>query len=284
LTPPVVWNFVRRSYGRFRARAYLVEHTYPTFAAAEAAAASGGAGYADVDLARISLRKTLIAREQGLTNISWYNGAGLYIALPYTAALLSNRPLRVLDFGGSFGFHAMVCAKVLPDIATRWAVVESPAVAALARPVESDWLRVFANIGEAMDWLGGVDLTHSSGTLQYLPNPDQAVLNLVNLGARVMLWQRMMFANRPRTYVVQTIRVGADDNGLGDYLPEGFTDHFVRVPCTYVTETEIVSPCSSGGYRLAIRVPPADNWDNGLATFGTILLFLRSQGSRTDAL
>jgi len=95
-----------------------------------------------------------------------------------------------------------------------------------------------------------------------------------------MLWQRMMFANGPRTYVVQTMSLGSDTNGLGSYLPEGFTDHLVHVPCTYVTEAELVSPCISGGDRFAIRVPPEnDNWDNGLAAFGAILLFVRSQES-----
>jgi putative methyltransferase (TIGR04325 family) len=267
LMPPIVWSVATRLR--------LQSRTYPTFAAAATAA---GDNYANTDLTRITFQKTLIAREKDISEIAWHYGAGIYMGLTYTAALLPSRPLRVLDFGGSFGFHAMVCAKVLPDITTRWAVVESQAVAAAAPPVESDWLRVFTSIDEAEDWLGGVDLMHSSGTIQYLSDPDRAVESLVNLGAPVMLWQRMMFANRPRTHVVQTIRLSGNHNGLGDSLPEGFTNYPVRFPCTYITEDELRTACTTGGYRLSIRVPPFDpHWNGGVATFGTVLLFVRSQ-------
>jgi putative methyltransferase (TIGR04325 family) len=277
LIPPILWPVVFRLKRTFHTHTLRLKrtfhtHTYPTFAAA---AADCGAGYANTELTRITLEKTLIARQKELPDISWTQGAAIYIGLTYAAALLPSRPLRVLDFGGSFGFHGMICADALPDIATRWAVVESPEVATMARPIESDRLRVFTGIDQALDWLGGIDVMHSSGTVQYLSDPDGTVRSLVNLGAPVMLWQRMMFANGPRTHAVQTVRLSGNHNGLGDFLPEGFTDHLVRIPITYITEAELRSACT--GYRLAIRIPPfCNNWNQGLATFGTVLLFVRS--------
>ena len=268
LTPALIWkaaNSLRRP-----------PSVYASFAAAAAASADS---YANSDLTRITLQKTLIARDKGLPDIDWKNGAGLYTGLAYAAALLPGRPLRILDFGGSFGFHALVCAKTFPDINLKWAVVESEDVVASSPIVESDWLRFFVSLDEAVNWLGGVDLMHSSGTVQYLPDPDEAMHNLINLGATVMLWQRMMFAKGRRTHVVQSLALSGDHNGLGEFLPAGFTDHHVRFPCTYITEEELTSACTER-YRLAIRVPPVDHfWDRGLASFGTVLLFVQRDAS-----
>ena len=269
--PPALWSAASRMRSTPR--------TYPTFAAA-ATAAGANDGYASSDLARITLQKTLIARKKGLTELAWHNGAALYIGLTYTAALLQSKSLRVLDFGGSLGFHAMVCAKVLPEIATRWAVIESPTLASVARPIESESLRVFTRLDDAVEWLGGVDLMHSSGTVQCLQDPDQTIRSLAGLGAPVLLWQRMMFAHTERTYVVKTYKLSEDYDGLGRYLPEGFEDRPVRMPLTYVTEAELQSACGDD-YRLVIRVPPFDDsWDHGLATFGTVLLYVRRQEDR----
>jgi putative methyltransferase (TIGR04325 family) len=265
--PPAMWNIASRLLHPPR--------TYPTFAAASAAAGEFG-GYANHDLIRITLQKTLDARDSGLPEMAWEHGAPIYMGLMRAVIAVASRPLRILDFGGSFGFHATACSKAFPDIDMRWAVVESPSVAAAARPAECSWLRVFSGFDDAVEWLDGVDMVHSSGAIQCVPDPDEAIRRLVNLEAPVLLWQRMMFSIRERTHVAKRYRLSDDHDGLGDYLPEGFTDDVVRVPLTYITENELLDACE-GRYRLAIRVPPFDtHWDSGIATFGTVLLFERT--------
>lgn len=264
--PPAIWGAARRR--KYHSR------IYPSFAEAAVAAADHN-GYANNDLTRVTLQKTILARDAGLPEVGWHHGASIFMGLTYTASLVKTSPVRVLDFGGSFGFHALLCAKALPHVSTRWAVVESPAVADVARPIETDWLKVFSKIEDAMDWLGGVDLMHSSSTVHYVPDPDDAIRRLVDLGAPVMMWQRMMFANQKRTHVVQFMEISADHNGLGSFLPEGFSDYPVSVPCTYITEAELCA-FHTGAYKLALRVLPLDyGWDHDLATFGATLLFLK---------
>lgn len=201
-------------------------------------------------------------------DLEWSQGAGLYIAIPYMAARMPDRPLRVLDVGGSFGAHGMISAKVFPEFPLTWAVVESPAFAKVAGPVETNSLRVFSNTEDAVDWLGGgVDLVHSSGTLQYLEDPDEAARDLASVGAPFMLWQRTAFAHKDRVVVVQTSRLS--DNGMGPLPPE-FKDRTVAYPATYVTEHELLAACE--GYRVVLRVPSSEPLHGGLGTFGTVLL------------
>jgi hypothetical protein len=86
-----------------------------------------------------------------------------------------------------------------------------------------------------------------------------------------MLWQRMAFAARQRTIVIQTSRLA--DNGMGPLPPE-FKGRPVSYPATYVTETEFLESCS--GYRVAVRVPSSESTSDGLATFGTVLLLAKA--------
>jgi putative methyltransferase (TIGR04325 family) len=242
--------------------------TYPTFAAAAAAC---GDGYADPELAQVVLQKTLIVMSKPWPDLQWTQGAGLYIAIPYVAARVTGRPLRVLDFGGAFGAHGMICARVMRDIPLRWAVVESPAFAEIAKPVESNALKIFSRTGSAVDWLGGEDLLHSSGTLQYLAEPEQVARELTSISAPFMLWQRMAFAKAERLIVVQTSRLA--ENGMGP-LPPAFKDRQITYPATYVTEAEFMQ--SVAGYSVVVRIPGSDATSDGLATFGTVLLLGRS--------
>jgi hypothetical protein len=64
-------------------------------------------------------------------------------------------------------------------------------MAARASSLETDELRFFSTIDTASNWLGGVDLMHSSGTLQYIPGPFEMLDRLLALSAPVILWSRM---------------------------------------------------------------------------------------------
>lgn len=245
---------------------------YSTFAAA---LADSGEGYGDRELARVVLAKTLSARAAGSwPDLSWYQGAGLFFVLPYAALKCASRPLRILDFGGAFGLHGMIAMDRFPGIPMQWAIVESPSFAAMAAAVESDVLRVFHSIEGAMEWLGGVDLMHSSGALQYLPDPDGALAELVALNAPLMLWQRMMLATGCRTTVVTTMRLS--DNGAGP-LPPGQQDRNIRFPEVFLTEAELFAVHQ--GYKPTVHIPGTDLIAEGLARFGDVILLEKNDGA-----
>jgi putative methyltransferase (TIGR04325 family) len=120
----------------------------------------------------------------------------------------------VLDFGGAFGRHYKLARKQEPSV--RWAVVETPPMVARAAELHTDRLRFFADIDSAAAWLGGVDLMHSEGALQYVPDPIETLHQLCALRAPRMFWQRLAFAEGDIVKEVQSSYLG--DNGPG-YVP-----------------------------------------------------------------
>jgi putative methyltransferase (TIGR04325 family) len=118
---------------------------------------------------------------------------------------------NVLDFGGGCGMHYKLAVRQSSSI--RWAVVETPAMVARASELATRQLRFFTDIEEAAEWLGPVDVMHSNGALQYVPDPISTLSKLCSLRAGTMLWHRMFFSPddiRTETQVSRLI-----DNGPG---------------------------------------------------------------------
>jgi putative methyltransferase (TIGR04325 family) len=79
----------------------------------------------------------------------------------------------VLDFGGAFGVHYKEACLHSKNL--RWAVLETPAMVRKASEIETDQLRFFSSISDAASWLESIDLMHSSGALQYVPDPERTL-------------------------------------------------------------------------------------------------------------
>jgi putative methyltransferase (TIGR04325 family) len=117
----------------------------------------------------------------------------------------------VLDFGGGFGDHYKLARLQSPSI--KWAVVETPAMVAKAAELATGRLRFFSSIPEAAAWLGSIEVMHSSGALQYTPEPEVTLRELCGLRAKRMLWQRMALSTDRLEREMQSSNLG--DNGPG---------------------------------------------------------------------
>jgi putative methyltransferase (TIGR04325 family) len=115
----------------------------------------------------------------------------------------------VLDFGGACGRHYKEARRQSPLI--RWAVVDTPAMVARARELETDHLKFFTEISSAADWLGTIEVVHSNGAIQYAPSPLAVVRELCSLRAGRMMWYRLLFGDGPGQ--IQISRLA--DNGPG---------------------------------------------------------------------
>jgi hypothetical protein len=115
----------------------------------------------------------------------------------------------VLDFGGASGAHYKEAIHHTPDV--RWAVVETPAMVQRASVVATDRLQFFSSVAGAAAWLGPIDLMHSSGALQFAPDPAKTVAELCGLGAKRMHWRRL---SKDRT-VQEMQETFLTDNGPG---------------------------------------------------------------------
>lgn len=149
----------------------------------------------------------------------------------------------VLDFGGGGGIHY----KQAHSPTVRWAVVENPAMVEKVSALSTDRLRFFTSISVAAEWLGSIDLMHSNGALQYTSEPELALRKLCGLGAKTMLWYRVLLSSEAVEREVQSSLLG--DNGPGR-LPN-LKEKIVRYARTKIPEKTFLD--AHRGYSLAER-------------------------------
>lgn len=173
------------------------------------------------------------------------------IRLATVAALAVAGDDRVLDFGGAAGLHYRIACDAFPNRQFRWAVVETPLMVSKARRLEDKGLRFFTTVMEAREWLGGVDLLHSVGALQYTSEPEQTLAELVGIGAPLMLWAKLDLGETCETVMQRSL---LSENGPGRELPTGVEDAEVFYPLTRMRRADFTGAHS--GYRAVWR----DEW------------------------
>lgn len=227
--------------------AYPATETYPDYAAALERC---GDGYADRQLAEVTLAKTLAILSSDLKVALYPPNADATLA---SVSLIPGKELRVLDFGGSFGPHYFLAKQCLPK-RYRWAVVETETIASLGAQIANEELQFFTGIGAARAWLGGIDLVHASGSLQYTPDPKSAFAVLVGLRAPYLAIMRTAVALGRECVTIQTSLMSG--NGPVGGLPPGVEDRVVRCPRTFMAKADFTGTIDPH-YRAIYQ-----SWDN----------------------
>lgn len=268
LLPPAFRNLVHQ----WRASR---EPVFPTF---DAAMQSRGKGYNDTELANLVLRKTkAFVQTDVVKGISDHQAMCTLVAIN-TAAAASQRgmkPLRVLDFGGALGTSYYLAKALMPG-AYQWAVVESAVFADAAQDLGRDTpeLRIFPGISEATAWLGGVDLLYSSSTLQYLPDADPFLDEMLAARPACVAWLRTAFSRTDKVVVLQQSRL--IDNGPGP-APTDVKDRPVYYPRSYISLPDFLARFKDA-YRQVIRLgdgTPETKIGGRTIIMGDFYLFLR---------
>jgi putative methyltransferase (TIGR04325 family) len=195
-------------------------------------------GYSSADIAAVVLAKTerMIADPAFVECALPPAGrAGTALAV-VIANLLAGKgdSVRVLDFGGACGGHYFAARRMAPSTRFEWCVVETDSMIEHARRLEGGGLCFAGNVASAETLLCGVDLVHSSSTLQYLPVPETGLAELVAIGAPVMALTRLSLTDGEPFTVVQRSRLSR--NGPGS-LPRGFRDCTVAYPLTILNRS-----------------------------------------------
>jgi putative methyltransferase (TIGR04325 family) len=154
---------------------------------------------------------------------------------------------RVLDFGGAAGLHYVCARQAFPDRQFRWAVVERPEMVRAAKKFANERLAFFSALEEAVEWLGPVDLLHSNGTLQYLDNPEDMQMRLLELRPSSVAWIRMALGPK-RKIETQTAFLRDHGPGQADTRVE---DVSVTYRVTRMEQAGFLS--RHGGYHLMWR-------------------------------
>ena len=231
----------------------VVTQLFPNFASALAAS---GSGYNDSDIADVIAFKAALpvdpaqfAPEQALNSI---------LAVGISGAEITNRPLKVLDFGGGCGFNYFNVVSAIRS-PLRWAVVETATMAKRATALATGRFEVFTEIAAAANALGSIDLVHASSALQYAPDPLATLKELVALRARHFLLARFPVWRGNQIVGLQPSPLSS--NGIGP-MPPGIADRQVQYPITFpnfdavtnvLAEYEVALACGSASSTYEVR-------------------------------
>ncbi len=205
-----------------------------------------GSGYDDTPLIDVIIRKTAVLRD-GRRIDDVLAGETLLPTIAGIAAAKGDSPLCVLDFGGAAGLHYLVAKQAFPQRKFRWAIVETPLMAAQAARFADEHIRFFTSIDEAARWLGHVALIHCVSALQYVPEPEVTLRSLLALHAPTILWAKLMLGEQREAFAQ---RSRLRDNGPGP-LPADISDREISYTAIRVARSAFLQAHGDAGYRLA---------------------------------
>jgi len=191
--------------------------------------------YENSDLCQMIGEKTINYRNYLKERPCKIKPSSFFLASSIYGHLLSNSSskITVLDFGGACGTHYFETRPLFDErIKFDWNVVETTGMVNSAKNhgLESEELHFFDNIENVVK---KVDLLHSSGALQYVPNWSLFLEKLACVNAERMLFTRMMFSENDRTFImIQKSRM--QDSGPGK-MPEKYVDRIIECPHTTIS-------------------------------------------------
>jgi len=224
--PPIAVRTAKRIYTRLKP-----PPIYTSYADAMKAC---NEGYEDTRLIDVIFEKTKIYRDQLFSK-------GVYVCdttsplVLFGAALsaIGQHDVRVLDFGGSCGAHYFLVKAILGSkIRFQWHVVETAATVRKAHALETDELKFFDDLTEAVQRLEYIDLMHSSGTLQCVPAPYDTLQELIKCNSKMLLLRRLAFT-LGNFDLVTIHETPISSNGPGP-LPPGMPNGVIRYPFQFI--------------------------------------------------
>lgn len=218
-------------------------------------AANAAPNYADTDLTafRIERSRNILGCEDH------------YIDPPAELMKTIDRPSgRFVDFGGSAGEMCAVLQRRFPSWA--FTVVETTAMAEASRS-----LRPAISYSDQLP--DEFDVFYSSGTLQYLRDPEQLWRQALSKTSRYAYVARNSFSERKR-FSVQYSRLF--DNGAGP-VPAGYRNIKTRYPRQTISEAAMTEIADAAGFTLVDRIADRNTGVTGARddVYGADLLFRR---------
>jgi putative methyltransferase (TIGR04325 family) len=208
----------------------------------EALKKSTKSAYENSKLTNLVFEKTKEYREKLSNGIISINNSEIQTLTALGIALSSqqqSRKITVLDFGGACGAHFFLAKNIFGTIEFDWRVVETVEMVKEARDLESSELHFYSSIQDAVANTNSVHLVHSSGTLQYMPDPYASLEQLVNIKADYILLSRLGITPEANE-IITTQKHMMSANGPG-VAPKDFKDEICIYPCQYPIRSKIES-------------------------------------------
>lgn len=227
-----------------RAGSLIVNNTRQVSTYDEARALCGE-GYAAEELLRVVVEKThnLVLNLKQATTFSMDEAtARMIFAFGFMSGqFAASKEVRVADFGGACGAHFFTTDSYIGErFNFSWAVIETPGMVRVARErITHPKLGFFSRVGEAVEYLGGIDIVFSSGAVQYAPDPYNTVEELVGVGARFLYLTRLGLTKADTgKFLAHTSWLSA--HGTGG-LPHGIRNRRLSCPITLMSRKQLES-------------------------------------------
>jgi putative methyltransferase (TIGR04325 family) len=151
--------------------------------------------------------------------------------------------VRVLDFGGACGAHYFQ-ARAWTTREYDWWVVETPAMVARARTLETEALHFVTDMAAIEE----PDMVFASGCLQYVPDGFALMRRLLQTGAPRLVLCRWPLSDGSAP-LKQTQRSRLSDNGPG-LLPAGISDAWVSYDHWILPRQAVEAQMAQAGYAI----------------------------------
>jgi putative methyltransferase (TIGR04325 family) len=155
---------------------------------------------------------------------------------------LPPRP-RVLDCGGACGAHYFQATAWTSRVYDWW-IVETPAMVARARPLETDRLHFVTDLAAVEQ----PDLVFASGCVQYAPDALALLHRILQTGAPRIVLCRWPLSDGS-TPLRQTQRSRLSENGPG-LLPPGVRDAWVSLEVWILPRLAVEIEIAQAGYTV----------------------------------
>lgn len=236
--------------GRLRSLLTQKPKEYTTW---EAAAAAAGA-YSDPLVNEFRAARTALNIKQG-----WLPDV-LASPLAWLCATLPGH-MEITDLGGATGELGVALCQFWPDVT--YTVVENPTLVGLM--AGADGVRF------STEMPAKCDIFHTSGTLQYLPDPYETFEKAAKSAWLGLAVVRNSFAGRE----VFTVQESPLHNNGGGLVPDGFPNATIAYPHRTISETLIRTIAASQGFKLVSRIADRPGVPDGHEGYGADLVFLK---------
>ncbi len=201
-------------------------------------------GYDDVDIPQIVLDSILQTKDtEGVyerdSSVIKGEPEFAFDSLEWIKTCARQNKINVVDFGGSLGSSYFQLKPYLSGYKISWNVIEQKHFVSLGRKhLESDELKFFSNIID-VERSSECRIFFSSGTLQYLPEPFDALRQLRLSDYEYLIFDRISVLDSEKDRL--TIQVVPPSRYKSIY------------PCWFLSENNFVSKMSTFGFDLIDR-------------------------------
>ena len=245
LLPPIIYKILHKIKSKFSSRVSPSEEkSYQSYE--EALEDCTKNGYEDDQLTDVILFKT-INYAKTLENNYLKLTPTTSFSLSALASIVSakaSKSLTVVDVGGACGAHYFEFRKACdPSLSIQWYVVETATMAKKAKnTLQSEELHFADSLDEVLGLINEpIDLLHTSGTLQCVPDPHNFLNKILNSKANYILFNRLGLNRTDETDVITIHFSHLSSNGVGSGLPNGVEDRLLSYPFTFLSEKKFLS-------------------------------------------